>query len=51
MNKLLTISAAVIGAATAGILAWRAVEAQQLENDLWAEAERITDEQDSPSSH
>lgn len=50
MNKFLTISAAVLGTA-AGILAWRAVEARQLQNDLWAEAERITDAQEAPSSH
>lgn len=45
MKNFLKISAAVLGTAVAGVLAWRAAEAKQLDNDLWAQAEKLTDSQ------
>jgi hypothetical protein len=49
MKKLLTYSALLATSAAAGLLVWRKVEADKLENDLWAEAEKIS-EQEQPKA-
>ncbi|MGY5766110.1 DLW-39 family protein [Brachybacterium sp. DNPG3] len=41
MKKLIRVAAILIGAAATGILVWRKVEADNLRNDLWAEAEKV----------
>ncbi|HIY24788.1 MAG TPA: DLW-39 family protein, partial [Candidatus Brachybacterium merdigallinarum] len=33
--------------AVAGVLVWRKVESDQIRNDLWAEAEKVSAEQDA----
>ncbi|UQN28725.1 DLW-39 family protein [Brachybacterium kimchii] len=48
MKKLLTYSAVLVSSAVAGVLVWRKVEADKLENDLWAEAEKISEQQSKP---
>ncbi|MCG7308085.1 DLW-39 family protein [Brachybacterium sp. ACRRE] len=45
MKKLLTYSAVLVSSAVAGVLVWRKVESDKLENDLWAEAEKISEQQ------
>ncbi|WP_198025451.1 DLW-39 family protein [Brachybacterium phenoliresistens] len=40
--KLVKLAAVLIGTTVAGLLVWRKVEADRLENDLWAEAERVS---------
>ena len=48
VKKLLAYTALLAGSAVAGVLVWRKVEADQHRDDLWAEAEKISSEQDSP---
>ncbi|HJB10663.1 MAG TPA: DLW-39 family protein [Candidatus Brachybacterium merdavium] len=47
MKKLIQFAAVLIGTSLAGILVWRKVETDRLHNDLWAEAERISAEQEA----
>lgn len=44
--KLVKLAAVLIGTTAAGLLVWRKVEADRLENDLWAEAEKVSAAQD-----
>jgi hypothetical protein len=43
VKKLFKLTA-VAAAAVAGVLVWRQVEAKKLEDDLWAEAERLAEQ-------
>ena len=47
MKNVIKFAAVVIGTSLAGILAWRKLETDRLRNDLWAEAERVSDQQDA----
>ncbi|WP_165831787.1 DLW-39 family protein [Brachybacterium endophyticum] len=49
MKKLLTYTAVLATSTVAGLLVWRKVESDKLENDLWAEAERVS-EQEQPKA-
>lgn len=50
MKKLIQFAAVLIGTSVAGVLVWRKVESDRLHNDLWAEAERISAEQDAQAA-
>lgn len=43
MKKLLGYGALLASSAVAGLFIWRKVESDKLENDLWAEAEKVTE--------
>jgi hypothetical protein len=43
VKKLLKLGA-VLAAVVGGVLVWRKVEADRLENDLWAQAEALSDD-------
>ena len=45
--KIVKLAAVVIGSTVAGLLVWRKVEGDRLENDLWAEAEKVSAQQDA----
>ena len=47
MKRFITVTAALLGTAVAGVLVWRKVESDQIRNDLWAEAEKVSAEQDA----
>src|SRR5699024_7704938 len=47
VKKLIQFAAVLIGTSLAGILVWRKVETDRLHNDRWAEAERISAEQEA----
>lgn len=47
MKKLVSYAAVLIGSTVAGLLVWRKVESDRTRNDLWTEAERISEEQDA----
>ena len=44
--KFVRLAAVLIGTAATGILVWRKVESDRLRDDLWAEAEKVSAEQD-----
>ncbi|MFC0674975.1 DLW-39 family protein [Brachybacterium hainanense] len=50
MKKLVKTTAFLLGATAAGLLVWRKIEADRLENDLWSEAEAISAQQDAQSA-
>ena len=45
--KFVRLAAVLIGTAATWILVWRKVESDRLRDDLWAEAEKVSAEQDS----
>lgn len=48
MKKLVAYTALLAGSAVAGVLVWRKVESDQHRNELWAEAEKLSSEQEAP---
>ena len=47
MKRFITVTAALLGTAVAGVLVWRKVESDQIRNDLWDEAEKVSAAQDA----